>query len=77
MISIQNKEIKAIHIADLTDLLKKYDQLENFNNGNVRCQICSDAISSMNIGSIKLVNKKFAFICSKTYCYNQIFKITQ
>lgn len=77
MMSMQSKEIKAIHMADLDNLLKKYDQLEDFTGGNVRCQVCNDLISRMNVGSIRFTGGKLAFACSKTSCYGQIVKNTQ
>ena len=74
MMSYQTKEIKAVHVTDLWDLLKKYDQLEDFDSGNIKCHICSDEISSINVGSMKLVNERFVFACNKASCYDQIVK---
>ena len=72
--SAQNKEIKAVHIADLNNLLKKYDQLQDYSSGNMKCHVCSIVISPTNVGSIKLVNGKFVFACDQMSCYNQIVK---
>jgi len=72
--STENKEIKAVHVADLEELLKKYDQLDEFNQGEIKCQICSDIVTSKNVGSVQLKNNKLTFTCSKIYCYNQIIK---
>ena len=70
--STKNKEIKAVHIADLDNLLKKYGQSQDFSSGNIKCHACSTAISPTNVGSMKLVNKKFVFACNQISCYNQI-----
>ena len=76
MMSVQNKEIKAVHIADLDNLLKKYDQLQDFHNGEIRCQICSNEITPKNVGSMKLTNNKFLFFCNNASCCDQIVKIS-
>ena len=75
--SIQSKEIKAVHVADLTNLLQKYEQLENFKNGDIKCYICSGGISLTNVGSMKLVSNKFVFTCNKIHCYDQIVRDTR
>ena len=77
MMSTQAKEIKAVHIADLENLLKKYGQFRDFNSGNTKCHICSDVVSMTNVGSMKLENEKFVFTCNKTSCYDQIVKNTK
>ncbi len=74
MMSTQSKEIKAVHIADLDNLLKKYGQLQDFRSSNIKCHICSNEISPTNVGSIKLVNEKFVFACNKISCYDKIVK---
>ena len=70
----QSKEIKVVHIADLNNLLKKYDQLQEYSSGNMKCHICSIVITPTNAGSIKLVNGKFVFACNQISCYDQIVK---
>lgn len=77
MMSTENKEIKAVHIADLENLLSKYSQLEDFKNGEMKCQICSDTVSFKNVGSVKLQNSSLVFSCSKISCYNQVINKTQ
>ena len=74
--STQSKEIKAVHIADLNNLLKKYDQLQDYSSGNMKCYVCSIGITPTNVGSMKLVNGKFVFACNQTSCYYQIVKNT-
>lgn len=73
-VSTQSKEIKAVHIADLDDILKKYGQLQDFHSGNMKCHVCYHEISSTNVGSMKLVNEKFVFACNKISCYDKIVK---
>ena len=77
MMSTQSKEIKAVHVADLEDLLRKYGQLQDFNDGKMMCYTCNDKISVENAGSIKRANGKFLFTCNKISCYNQIVKNMQ
>ncbi len=77
MMHTQSKEIKAVHIADLDNLLKKYDQIQDFRSGNIKCHVCSNEISQTNVGSMKLVSEKFVFACNKMSCYDQIVKNTR
>lgn len=77
MMSTQSKEIKAVHIADLDDLLKKYDQLQDFASGKMRCQICSKEVSSLNVGSMKRVGEKLVFTCNNISCYRHMVKNTR
>lgn len=77
MMSMQGKEIKAVHIADLNNLLKKYDRLEDFSGGRIQCMICNDAVSPTNVGSMQLAGKRLVFACSKISCYNQVVKNAQ
>lgn len=70
----EDKEIKAVHITDLEKLLLKYEQLDDFNKGQIKCQVCSDIVSMNNVGSIQLLNNKLRFTCNKISCYNQIVK---
>lgn len=72
MMSAQRGEIKAIHIADLENLLKNYGQLDDFVNGQMKCPICSDKISLDNAGSAKKVNGQLVLACNKVLCYEQI-----
>lgn len=77
MMSTQSKEIKAVHVADLDNILKRYGQLEDFAGGNIRCQTCSDKISDTNAGSMRRVGKKLVFACNKMPCYEQMIRDTQ
>ncbi len=70
-------EIKAVHVADLEDLLERYDQLQDFRGGGaIKCMVCSDGITTDNIGSLKMIQKKFRFACDKPSCHAQLIKET-
>ena len=77
MMSMQRKEIKAVHIADLKNLLKKYGQLEDFSGGHILCTVCNDSVSPTNVGSMQLADARLVFTCNKISCYNQIVKNVQ
>lgn len=77
MMSTQTREVKAVHVADLDNLLKTYGQLQDFVDGNLKCQICSDVVTLANVGSIKRADNKLALICNKTSCYSKIIKNIQ
>lgn len=72
--SIRYKEIKAVHIADLSNLLKKYNQLQDFDSGNVKCYVCSDVITLENAGSVKHKGGRLYLTCNKTSCYGKVVK---
>ena len=68
------KEIKVVHVADLDSLLEAHNQLQDFVNGNIKCQICSNKITRKNAGGVKRVNGKLSFVCNTTSCYRKILK---
>jgi hypothetical protein len=68
----EKREIKAVHTADLTDLLKKFGHYDNFTNNQIKCNVCLVAISQSNLGSIKLKDNQLIFTCNKSSCYNEI-----
>lgn len=74
MMMTEKKEIKAVHMADLSGLLEKYNQLDDFNNNNLKCGICSDTLATENIGSLKLKESSLIFSCNKPSCYSQMVK---
>ncbi|TAK18499.1 MAG: hypothetical protein EPO37_05460 [Nitrosarchaeum sp.] len=74
MMSVEDKEIKAVHITDLEKLLQKYEQSDDFNNGQIKCHICSDTVSMNNVGSIQLLDNRLRLTCNKIACYDQIVK---
>ncbi len=76
MMSNESKEVKAVHIADLENLLKRYGQLDDFKNNAIKCQICQEIVSTDNVGSVKLKDNKLQFTCNKRSCYNEIIKNT-
>ena len=74
MLATQNGEIKAIHIADLEDLLKRHGQLDDFVGGRMKCPSCFDVITSENAGSMKKVSGRFVLACNKIPCYEYVIK---
>ena len=68
----EKKELKAIHTTDLTEILKKFGQLDDFVQDKISCIICKTKITKENVGSIKFENEKLLFTCNKSSCYNEI-----
>lgn len=62
------KELEAIHKQDLEALLQNLNLLEDFWAGKIRCQFCSEMITTENFGAIYSQNKKIVFSCSKLQC---------
>lgn len=71
---IERKEFKAAHVNDLDAILQNSGILDDFNNGEIKCEICSDVITKKNIGSIRKSNDKLFFACSKASCYVEVMK---
>lgn len=72
---VENKKIiKAIHSADLSELLQKFNQFDDFNNEKIQCNVCNMIITKDSIGSVQLVENKLIFTCNKSSCYNEILK---
>lgn len=68
-------EIKAVHVADLADMLARHGQLDDFENGRLTCTICSDTITLDNAGSLRFIDGKLVFACSKMSCYDEVVRI--
>ena len=64
--SVLDKEIKAVHVADLGKMLDRYGQREDFEGGKTRCLVCSEVASMSNVGSLRLVGGRLAFTCNAT-----------
>lgn len=70
----EKRELKAVHTQDLSQLLQKFNQYDEFVNGQISCDICKDKISKENVGSIRLKSDKLVFTCNKSSCYNKLIK---
>jgi len=70
------RELKALHTSDLSELLKKFSQYDDFVNNKLHCSVCNTVISKDNIGSMRLLMSKLIFTCNKSSCYNETVKQT-
>ena len=68
-------EMKAVHIADLADMLGRHGQLEDFEDGRLVCSVCSDTITLDNAGSLRLIDGKVVLACRKFSCYDEMVRI--
>ncbi len=68
------KEVEAIHKHDLEELLKNFGLLEEFKNGNIKCQFCRDTIGEKNFGAIFPSGEDILFSCSKLECMTKLPK---
>jgi len=72
----EKKELKAIHMTDLSKLLESLNLLDDFNNEEIKCSICNDVITNSNIGSVKKLEDGILFTCNKVSCYDALVKST-
>lgn len=72
--SVLDKEIKAVHVADLDKILERCGQREDFEEGRMKCIVCSGTVSKGNVGSLRFVDGKLAFTCNTTPCYTEVVK---
>lgn len=70
----EKRELKAVHTADLSELLRKFGHYDDYINNKIKCDVCSDSISETNLGSIRLKDNRLIFTCNKSSCYNEIVK---
>lgn len=68
----EKRELKAILASDLTEILQKFSQYDDFVNNKIKCDVCQTPITTNNVGSIRLVNNNLLFTCNKSSCYNAI-----
>ena len=74
IMSALDKEIKAVHVADLGQILDKYGQREDFEEGRMKCLVCSHTVSMDNVGSLRFVDGKIVLTCNTTSCYTEVVK---
>ena len=72
---MKNKEMKAVHAADLPAMLRRHGQLEDFENGRIACAVCSGTIDMGNAGSLRIVGGRLAFACRNIVCYDELVRI--
>ena len=72
MPALKKMTIKAVHIADLEPILKKYGRDGAFRSGSMKCAVCSGAVTPDNVGSIKYTEGGPTLACSKVSCYEEI-----
>lgn len=72
--SIMEREIKAVHIADLIPILGKFGKRKDFEQGRMKCLVCSRAVSMETVGSLRFINGKPALTCNAVACYTEVVK---
>lgn len=72
---MKNKELKAVHAADLPAMLRRHGQLEDFENGRIACAVCSDTIDMDSVGSLRIVGGRLVFACKNIACYDELVRI--
>ena len=72
MPALKKMTIKAVHIADLEPILKKYGRDDAFRSGSMKCAVCSGAVTPDNVGSIKFAEGGPTLACNKVSCYEEI-----
>lgn len=70
----EKRELKAVHTSDLSEILRKFGQYDDFVNNKIKCDVCSDPISESNLGSIRRKDNGLIFVCNKSSCYNEVVK---
>lgn len=64
----QKHVIRAVHQADVSDILEQFGQLEDLKSGTYRCTVCSSTLTLTNLGSMKRVSDRLVFTCDKLSC---------
>lgn len=72
--SITEKEIKAVHVADLVPILDKFGQRESFEQGLMKCIVCSSPVSMGGVSSLRFISGKPALTCNAAKCYAEVVK---
>ena len=68
------KEIKAVHVADLGPILDKFGQRKDFEQGLMKCIVCTRPVSIETVGSLRFVDGKPALTCNGAACYLEVVK---
>lgn len=65
---LKKAEIKAVHSHDVAELLKKYNQYEEFVENHILCYVCGAPITEDNMASLRRSGEKLEFTCEQTSC---------
>lgn len=71
---IIEKEIKAVHVADLVPILDKFGQRGDFEQGLMKCINCSRPVSMGDVSGLRFISGKPALTCNATKCYAEVVK---
>ena len=72
--SVMEKEINAVHTADLVPILDKFGKRKDFELGHMKCIVCSRAVSIETVSSLRFINGKPALTCNAAACYAEVVK---
>ena len=64
----ENIEINGIRDSDILDFLERFNLLETFNNGQLKCNCCGEVITMKNIGGFFIQNSKLFAFCDQVEC---------
>jgi len=65
------KEMKAVHLRDLSNLLTKIEKKDDFDNGKIKCKFCKNTVTKENIYSLLNESGAIHFICDKAECISE------
>jgi hypothetical protein len=72
--SNQKKEVPALQKEDLHILLAKWELLDAFKQGKIKCEYCTDVLDEKNLGAFFNQGGEVGFCCSKLECLSQLQK---
>ena len=74
MMTLKEIEIKAVHSHDVEELLRKYDQYDEFMENRITCYVCGKPVNEDNMSSLRRSGEKLEFACGETSCYDEAIK---
>lgn len=72
--SMKKTEIKAVHAHDVGEILRKYDQYDEFAQNRMTCYVCGKLVNEDNMAGLRRSGNKLEFACEETACYGAILK---
>ena len=72
--SMKKTEIKAVHAHDVEEILRKYDQYDEFAENRMTCYVCGKLVNEDNMAGLRRSGNKLEFACEETACYGAILK---
>ena len=69
---MEREELPAVHDSDLSDVLAKLGILASLEEGDLRCALCGEPVSTESIGCIFVRDGCVQICCESAHCIRRV-----